>query len=152
MKFRLEIDKSVDEEVVARVHERSTFTDRIEYLVLQYDGADKIAAYKDDEIKMLKISNVECVAVIEGKTYAVDVNGIKYRLRSRLYELENTLPSFFIKINKSAIANEQRIEKFSVSFSGAVSAVFKCGYTEYVSRRCFAEIKRRIESYEKVRN
>jgi len=26
-----------------------------------------------------------------------------------------------------------------------VDAVFKCGYREYVSRRCFAQIKRRFE-------
>ena len=27
----------------------------------------------------------------------------------------------------------------------SVDAVFKCGYKEYVSRRCFAQIKRRFE-------
>ena len=30
-------------------------------------------------------------------------------------------------------------------FSGGIDAVFACGYREYVSRRCFAEIKRRYE-------
>ena len=41
--------------------------------------------------------------------------------------------------------NEKRLEKFKTTFSGAVDAVFKCGYVEYVSRRCLSQIKRRFE-------
>ena len=81
--------------------------------------------------------------VEDGKTFAVDSYGKKFRIKMRLYEIEEILPSNFIRINKSAIANEKRLERFSVGFSGAVDAVFKSGYKEYVSRRCFAEIKRR---------
>jgi len=33
-----------------------------------------------------------------------------------------------------------------VTYSGAVDAVFKCGYRDYVSRRCLAQIKRRFET------
>ena len=51
----------------------------------------------------------------------------------------------FIRINKSALANEAHLERFTASFNGAVDAVFRSGYREYVSRRCFAEIKRRYD-------
>ena len=47
---------------------------------------------------------------------------------------------------KSTLANEHRIDRFDAAFSGGVDAVFRCGYREYVSRRCFAEIRRRYES------
>ena len=76
---------------------------------------------------------------------AVDREGTCYLLKERLRDLENVLPSYFIRINKSAIANEHRILKFDAVFSGGVDAVFKCGFREYVSRRCFAEIRRRYE-------
>ena len=57
--------------------------------------------------------------------------------------MEEILPSYFIRINKSALANEHRILRFDAVFSGGVDAVFQCGFKEYVSRRCFAEIKGR---------
>ena len=146
MKFRLIIDKSKEEEIAATVHGRSSLTDRIETLVMQYIGSDRIPVFSEDEIKLLSLSETECIVSIDGKTFAVDSSGKKFRVKMRLYEIEEILPSYFIRINKSALANEKRLERFSVGFSGAVDAVFKSGYKEYVSRRCFAEIKRRYNA------
>ena len=146
MDFKLIIDQEKKEEVVATVHERSALTDQIEMLVMQYAGTDRIPAYTEDDMKMLTYSEIECITILDGKTYAVDTAGTKYRLKQRLYELEEMLPTCFIRINKSALANENRLERFAATFSGAVDAVFKSGYKEYVSRRCFAVIKRRFEN------
>ncbi len=146
MDFRLIIDKEKKEEVVATVHGRSVLTDQIEMLVMQHAGTDRIVAYAEDDVKMLSFSEIECITILDGKTYAVDTAGTQYRLKQRLYELEEMLPACFIRINKSAIANETRLERFSTTFSGAVDAVFKSGYREYVSRRCFALIKRRFDA------
>ena len=145
MKFTLIIDPGKDEEVVATVHERSTLTEQIEELIFQYTGPDHLAAYTEDEMKLLSFDKIECITVLDGKTYAIDFQNRRYRLKQRLYTLEKQLPSFFIRINKSTLANEKRIERFTTAFSGAVDAVFRCGYREYVSRRCFSEIKRRYQ-------
>ena len=145
MRFRLIIDKNSEEEVVATVHDRSALIDQIESLVLQHTGTDRILAYCEDEMRQLPFSEIECITVLDGKTYAIDTKNRRYRLKQRLYELEQMAPSSFIRITKSALANESRLERFQTSFSGAVDAVFRCGYREYVSRRCFAEIKRRYE-------
>ena len=144
MKFRLIIDKEQDEEVVARVHDRSALTDEIEALVSKC--SDRIPGYAEDAIKMLSVSEIECITVLDGKTYAIDSNNQQYRLKQRLYELEELLPASFIRINKSALANESALDRFTVTVAGSVDAVFKCGYKEYVSRRCFAQIKRRLEN------
>ncbi len=146
MKFKLIIDKERDEEIVATVHSRSGLTDEIEALVLKHAGADRIPAYTDDDMKMIAFSDIECITVLDGKTYAIDSQNRRYRLKQRLYELEALLPSSFIRINKSALANENCLDRFAVTYSGAVDAVFKCGYAEYVSRRCFAQIKRRFDT------
>ena len=146
MKFTLIIDKSKEEEITARVHDRSPLTDRIQELILEYTGQDRVPAYTEDDMVLLPFSDIACVTVQEGKTWAIDARGSRYRLKLRLYELEEQLPSSFIRINKSAIANEAHLERFAASFSGAVDAVFTCGYREYVSRRCFAQIKRRFEN------
>ncbi|MBQ8237675.1 MAG: LytTR family transcriptional regulator [Oscillospiraceae bacterium] len=146
MKFKLVIDKAKDEEVVATVHSRSALTDRIEELIRGHTGADAIAAFSDDEMRMLPFSQIECITVLNGKTWAIDTQNRRCRLKYRLYELEALLPASFIRINKSTLANEARLERFTVAYSGAVDAVFKCGYREYVSRRCFAQIRRRFDS------
>lgn len=145
MKFTLIVNKDAQEEVVATVHQPSTLTEQIEALVLAYEKSDRIAAFTEDEMRILKFSQIECVTILDGKTCAIDTQGKRYRLKQRLYELEPLLPSCFIRINKSTFANENRIKEFSAAFSGAVDAVFLCGYREYVSRRCFAAIKRRYE-------
>lgn len=145
MKFRLIIDPEKEEEVVVTAHGHTPLVEEIAALVERQSGTDRIAAYTEDSIKMLPFSSIECITVLDGKTYAIDEKGQKYRLKQRLYELENLLPSFFIRINKSALANETRLDRFAVTYSGAVDAVFRCGYREYVSRRCFAQIKRRLE-------
>lgn len=146
MRFRLIIDKTKDEEVVVTARERSALTDKIEALVQRRSGSDRIAAYTEDETKILLFSQIECITVLDGRTWAIDARGERFRLRQRLYELEEMLPSCFIRINKSALANENRLDRFEASFSGAVDAVFQCGYREYVSRRCFAAIKRRFDA------
>ena len=144
MKFRLIIDKEKDEEVVATVHERNPLIDEIETLISKH--ADRIPGYTEDDIKMLSVSEIECVTVLDGKTYAIDSGNCRYRLKPRLYELEQMLPSSFIRINKSTLANKNALDRFTVTIAGSVDAVFKCGYTEYVSRRCFSQIKRRLEA------
>lgn len=144
MKFRLIIDKDKDEEIVATVHDRTPLIDEIEALLSKH--ADRITGYTEDDIKMLSISEIQCITVLDGKTYAIDSQNRQYRLKQRLYELEAALPAFFIRINKSALANENALDRFSVTIAGSVDAVFKCGYREYVSRRCFAQIKRRLEN------
>ena len=145
MKYKLIIDKNVEEEITATVHEPSQLTQQIENLVRNYSGRDGILGYKDDEMRRLKFEEIECITIIERKVIAIDIDGDYYRINSRLRDLESILPSYFIRINKSSIANEHCILKFNTVFSGNVDAVFKCGYKEYVSRRCFAEIRRRYE-------
>lgn len=144
MKFRLIIDKEKDEEVVATVHDRNPLIDEIEALISKH--TDRIPGYTEDDIKMLSVSQIECITVLDGKTYAIDSKNCRYRLKQRLYELEEQLPSSFIRINKSTLANEAALDRFTVTVAGSVDAVFKCGYKEYVSRRCFAQIKRRLEA------
>ena len=145
MKYKLIIDKNVEEEIIAIVHAPSTLTQQIENLVCSFSGADSIMGYRDDEMRKLAFEEIECITILDRKVIAIDGNGNQYRIQDRLRDLEDKLPSYFIRINKSTLANEHRILRFDAAFSGGVDAVFYCGYREYVSRRCFAEIRRRYE-------
>ena len=145
MKFRLMIDKNAEEEITAIVHAPSALTQQIENLVRCFSGADSIIGYRDDEMRMLAFREIECITILDRKAFAIDVSGNRYRISDSLRSLQDVLPSYFIRINKSTLANEERVVRFDAAFSGGVDAVFRCGYREYVSRRCFAEIRRRYE-------
>lgn len=144
MKFKLIIDPNREEQVVVTAHAPSTLTHQLEQLVLA-EEADQVTGYTDTDIVLLSYEAIQCVTVVEGKTYAIGTDGQKYRLRQRLYEMEQRLPHWFWRINKSTLANRHHLMRFSATFSGGVDAVFRSGYTDYVSRRCLADIKRRLE-------
>ena len=145
MKYRLIIDKNAEEEIIAVVHGPSSLTQQIEDLVCSYSGADHLMGYREDEMRRLALEEIECITILDRKVIAIDTHGSRYRIQDRLRDLETELPSYFIRINKSTLANEHRILRFRTSFNGGVDAIFHCGYKDYVSRRCFAEIRRRYE-------
>ena len=145
MNYKLIIDKDAPEEITAVVHAPSALTRQIEDLVRSHSGADAILGHREDELRRLPFCEIECITVLDRKVIAIDGSGKHYRIQERLRELEAILPSYFIRINKSTLANEHRIVRFHAAFSGGVDAEFQCGYREYVSRRCFAQIRRRYE-------
>ncbi len=144
MKFKLIIDREKEESVVVTAHGPSALTEKIENLVLFEVGATGLIAFGEDEMRNLSYEEIECVFVEGRKTWAVDQANQVWRIKGTLSETEQMLPSYFVRVNKSAIANESRIQKYCTSFNSAVDVVFMCGHKEYVSRRCFAELKRRF--------
>ena len=145
MKYKLIIDADAEEEIIVIAHAPSSLTRQIEDLVSGFSGADCIMGYREDEMRRLTFGEIECITIHNRKVIAIDAGGNHYRIQDRLRDLEDVLPSYFIRINKSTLANEHRILRFDAVFNGGVDAVFQCGYREYVSRRCFSEIRRRYE-------
>lgn len=140
MKFSFYIDKDRDEEVIIYAHKESELTKEIENLVLT---GSTIWGYTDVETVKIHPADTECFTVENNKVYALTSQG-KFRIKERLYQIENTLPEFFIKINQSCIANKNKIQKFDVSLAGTLTVVFKSGYRDYVSRRNIKKIKERF--------
>ena len=145
MKYKLIIDPACEEEVVIRAHAPSSLTRQIEDLVRTDSGADCVIAHREGEVRKLSFDQIECITVLERKVTALDRDGNRYHLRDSLRDLEAVLPSYFIRINKSSIANERCISRFVTVFGGGVDAVFFSGFREYVSRRSFARIRRRYQ-------
>ena len=145
MKYKLIIDKTAEEQITVVAHGPSALTQQIEDLVRSFSGTDSLMGYREDGMRKLAFPDIECITVLYRKVVAIDTHGAHYRIQERLRDLEDILPSYFIRINKSTLANERRIVRFDAAFSGGVDAVFQCGWREYVSRRCFADIRRRYE-------
>lgn len=82
----------------------------------------------------------------EAKTVIARTEGGRYRMKERLYELEEELPGeLFVRLSKSALANLDALQKFEASFNGTLCVHFKNGEKEYVSRKYVPDIKRKIE-------
>lgn len=145
MKYKLIIDENVEEEITVIAHKVSSLTQQIEKLVQASLSQDSIIGQKEDETRKLQFNVIECITIINRKIFVIDTNGDKYRIQHRLRELEEILPPNFIRINKSTLANEYYILQFNAAIGGGIDAIFHCGYKEYVSRRCFAEIRKRYE-------
>ena len=141
MKFSMFIDKHRDEECVIYAHEKSRLIDEIERLI-SYGELD-LTGYKEDSIVKINLSEVYCFIVESGKTYAI-MQGDRFVIKHRLYQLEEKLTESFVKINQSCIANIKKIKRFDASFSGSLMVEFKNGYSDYVSRRQLKKVKERL--------
>ncbi len=141
MKLRIVIDPNRDEEIVIIAHEKSHLVCEIEELVKNY-SVDLIG-YTENETVKLDLNDVYCFFTEDNKVFALTENE-KYRLKSRLYQLEEVLSENFVKINQSCIANIKKIDRFKATVGGSLTVVFKNGYVDFVSRRNLKNVKERL--------
>ena len=141
MKFTLIIDKDSEEELILRIKEKREIADKIEQLLKDvpttlfgYDGIDTVPLSK---------SEIYAIFLEDSKLYAMTENK-KYRLKMRLYEVEEIIGEGFVKINQSCVANIKMIKRFDASISGQLTVYFQNGYRDYVSRRHVSAVKRAV--------
>ena len=141
MKFKLFIDKEKTPEVIVYARQNSELIEKIRELALS-EGKE-IIGYIEREAVPLKIGEITAFISEDNKTFAL-VGDKKYKVRERLYVLENLCSENFVKINQSCLANLDKVLKFEAAFSGSLMVKFKNGYTDYVSRRCLKAVKERM--------
>ena len=142
MKYTIIIDKNREEEVIVYAKEKSKLTDEIERLVND-NNLELIGYDKNGEGVKLTADEVYCFTVEDNKIFAI-IENEKLRLKCRLYQLEEVLPEYFVKINQSCVANIRKIARFDTSVSGTLLIKFKNGYKDYVSRRQMKAVKERF--------
>lgn len=141
MKLRIVIDPNRDEEIVIYAREKSHLVCEIEELMKNH-SVDLIG-YTENETVKLDLNDIYCFYTEDNKVFALTENE-KYRLKSRLYQLEEILSDSFVKINQSCIANIKRIDRFKATVGGSLTVVFKNGYVDFVSRRNLKNVKERL--------
>ena len=141
MKYTVHFVKDREEEVIVYAHAPSSLTEEIGRLC-QAD-APELMGYREEEACRLDIRRVCCFSVEESKVWAHTMDGT-YRIKQRLYQLEEMYPKDFVKINQSCLANVRRIRKFGTSFGGSLTVTFENGQQDYVSRRNMKTMKERF--------
>ena len=147
MKYKLIIDKSAEEEITVIAHAPSSLTQQIEDLVCRYSGADCIMGYRDDEMRKLEFSGIECITIIDRKVTAIDNKGNHYSLKDRLRDLEDILPSCFIRINKSTLANEHHSLRNSNPLSHSSSELLDDNNTSNELSNSIKDLSKLIYGY-----
>lgn len=85
-------------------------------------GKDKISVYKDSTIILLDYSEILYFESVDDRVFAYTNNQV-YESRQKLYQLEEELPSSFLRANKAVIVNVNKIENLSPDFSGRIEAI-----------------------------
>ena len=141
MKLQIVINPNRDEEIIIYAHEKSSLVCKIEELVKSY-SVDLIG-YTENETVKLNLNDIYCFFTEDNKVFALTENE-KYRLKSRLYQIEESLSDNFVRINQSCIANIKKIDRFKATVGGSLTVVFKNGYVDFVSRRNLKNVKERL--------
>ncbi len=141
MKLQIVIDPNRDEEIIIYAHEKTQLISDVEELV--NNSFIDLTGYTENETVKLNLNDIYCFFTEDNKVYALTVNE-KYRLKARLYQLEENLNNNFVKINQSCIANIKKIDKFKATVGGSLTVVFKNGHIDYVSRRNLKNVKERL--------
>lgn len=143
MKFKLFINPNSQEIVEATVHRKNDFSTQLEQFVLSNGNSNIIPAYDDKDLIMLNLDDIMMFTIIENKVFAI-CNNKHYRIRKRLYQIEEILPANFWRINKSTIINRFYIDEFKETKTSGVNVIMKNGLSDYVSRRCFSKIRKEL--------
>ncbi len=141
MKLQIVINKDRDEEILIYAHERTPLICEIEELI--NNNSFDLTGYTENETVKLNLNDVFCFITEDNRVYALTESN-KYRLKSRLYQLEEHLNHNFVKINQSCIANIKKIDKFKATVGGSLTVIFKNGYVDFVSRRNLKNVKERL--------
>lgn len=143
MKFFLNIDPSAEPTVTVTCPKVTATVKKIEEICAEAEIDSVLYGIDNDEVIPLTLEQVTCFFTKNNKVYAF-VGDKEYLVKQRIKQIMELVDSSFIKINQGCVAKVNQIQKFSVSFGGALKVVFKNGYTDYVSRRETANIKRRF--------
>ncbi len=109
MKCKVFIDKNHEEEVIIYSHHRNALVEQLESFV-NAQGIE-IIGYKEKEAERLDLPDIFCFICENNKVYAITEKE-KYKIKLRLYQLEEKLPQNFVKLNQSCIGNISKIKRF----------------------------------------
>lgn len=144
MKIEVRIEEGQTEPKLLILVDR--MTDEVSDLVRRLSGGEftALAGFRGDEARLIGDEDIIRVYTSEGKVFAVTDTG-EYRLRLRLYELEDRLDSrSFVRISNAEIVNIKRVRGFDLSLSGTICVSLSNGETTYVSRRYVSKVKKTL--------
>lgn len=147
MNIRIEISDDVaEEEIVIRCKELTHQIQKIQKLIKdQTASVPQLTFYQDSEEYYFPLRDILFFETSENSVYA-HTRTDTFRIRLKLYELEDLLPHSFIRISKSAIVNTEHIMMVNRNLTSSSQIhFFKSHKQVYASRRYYKELSSRLK-------
>jgi len=146
LRFRIEfIPDGAEEEIVLRCHSLDeNIKKRCEAIETLLDDKPAIVYYKADQEFYLPSAKVLFFET-DGEIVCAHTANDMFRVNYRLYQLETILPSDFLRISKSTIANTAQILSLSKNLSSSVAVQFFNTHKQvHVSRFYYSNLKQKL--------
>ncbi|MCL2628431.1 MAG: LytTR family transcriptional regulator [Oscillospiraceae bacterium] len=144
MKLRVEItDGSAEDEVIIRCSRIDENISKLQTYI-QSMSTPKMVFFKDSQEYYLPLEEILFFET-EGEQIHAHTADDAFRVKHRLYELEEILPHYFIRAAKGTIVNTLRI--YSINRNLTASSLVKFAGTHkqiYASRHYYGELKNKM--------
>ncbi|SHJ09299.1 transcriptional regulator, LytTR family [Clostridium cavendishii DSM 21758] len=143
MRIRIEVDNNIKEnEVIIRCSNLNEEVKNIQAMLndmLSYK--ERITFFRDDTEYYLSLEEILFFETEESGICAHTVDNI-YNVKYKLYELEESLPGYFMRVSKSTILNTNHIYSITRSLSSSSRVEFQNTHKQvYVSRYYYKPLK-----------
>lgn len=148
MKIRTEIDSEIEEfEVVIRGPHLTEELLQLQRILLDVNCEQKqIVFYKEEKGFYFSLKDILFFTTNERQMDAHTRTNV-FQVKYKLYELENELPSNFVRISKSTIVNVNLIFSLTKNITSVSTVEFANTYKQvFVSRHYFNVLQNRLES------
>lgn len=154
MKIKIDIDDNMSEdEIIIKCSDINDDIRQIKNYITSLNSRNlKFTFYKGDTEYFLFLNNILFFETT-GNCICAHTKEDVFETKYRLYELENILPSNFLRISKSTIININHVYSIEKNITSSSVVKFNESYKQvFVSRMYFKILKRRMEEirfYEK---
>ncbi|CUU48691.1 LytTR family DNA-binding domain-containing protein [Clostridium beijerinckii] len=143
MKIRIELDNEIKEnEVIIKCNELNEEVRNIQIVLGELLSQKKhITFYKGETEYYLSLEEILFFETEESGICAHTIDNI-YNVKYKLYELEELLPGYFMRVSKSTILNTNHIYSITKSISSSSRVEFQNTHKQvYVSRYYYKPLK-----------
>ena len=146
MKIRIEISEDSQEEIIIRAGQGNGRIEQIQRILAEALKLDReMVLHTSGTEHFVPIRSILFFETYDGKVYAHTKDGV-FTAEQRLFELEDSLPSGFVRISKSAIANVMCVSSLKREMVGnGVLTFYGCDKKAYFSRGYYHLLKDRLE-------
>lgn len=147
MKIKIELDGNLTEdEVVIRTNSLGEHVEKLERAVAEVMNArQKFVFYKEDTQYYLPLEKIAFFETGDSGVYAHTRKDM-FATKLRLYELEELLPGFFMRVSKSTILNLKFVYAITRSLSSTCLVQLQDTHKQvYVSRYYYKPLQERLK-------
>ncbi len=142
MRVRFEqVDNKEQEQALIRATEKNA--DILNAIDLLENGSGGLTVTRDGNTYLCKLTQIYYIESVDKRTWIYTRDGC-FESRERLYELEEKLGMYYVRVSKSMIINLRKIRHVSAQTGARMIAELLNGEKVVISRSYAGEIKRRL--------